>query len=172
MKKSILFLSSILLLAACNSNKSENNKNETPVEKTQEAPKKEAFFGEKINTDGTISQAAMFEKYNNLKTGDTIDVKFSSIVKSVCKKKGCWAKVALDDNTEAMIRFKDYGFFLPLNSENKEITVNGKAFVTEISVDELKHYAKDAGKSEDEIAAITEPKRTLAFEADGVILRN
>ncbi|WP_196885534.1 DUF4920 domain-containing protein [Aureivirga sp. CE67] len=170
MKKSILFLSSILLLAACNSNKTENNKNETATEKTEKAPEKMAFFGEKFEKDGSISKTAMFERYNNLKPGDTIDVKFNSTVNSVCKKKGCWTKVALDENNEAMVRFKDYGFFLPMNSENSDITVNGKAFITEISVNELKHYAKDAGKSEEEIAKITEPKRTLAFEADGVIL--
>ena len=46
-----------------------------------------------------------------------------------------------------------------------------KAFVTEISVNELKHYAEDAGKSEEEIAEITEAEKTFAFEADGVLLK-
>ncbi|MEL6969642.1 MAG: DUF4920 domain-containing protein, partial [Bacteroidota bacterium] len=48
--------------------------------------------------------------------------------------------------------------------------MNGKAFYQTTSVDDLRHYAEDAGKSEEEIAAITEPKRELAFLADGVIL--
>ena len=52
-----------------------------------------------------------------------------------------------------------------------EVIINGKAFVTEVSVDEQRHYAEDAGKSTEEIAAITKPKRTLSFEADGVLLK-
>ena len=36
----------------------------------------------------------------------------------------------------------------------------------------LKHYAEDAGKSEEEIALITEPIYELGFIADGVIIKN
>ncbi len=92
-------------------------------------------------------------------------------VMSVCQNKGCWMKLDLGNNKESMVRFKDYGFFVPLNADHKEVIVNGKAFVTEISIDELRHYAKDAGNSEEEIAAITEPEFTYAFEADGVLMK-
>jgi len=80
-------------------------------------------------------------------------------------------KLDLGNNKESMVRFKDYGFFVPLNADHKEVIVNGKAFVTEISIDELRHYAKDAGNSEEEIAAITEPEFTYAIEADGVLMK-
>ena len=40
----------------------------------------------------------------------------------------------------------------------------------ETSVDELKHLAEDAGKSEAEIAKITEPKKEFKFLADGVVI--
>ena len=43
--------------------------------------------------------------------------------------------------------------------------------IKEVSVDEQRHHAEDGGKSADEIASITEPKRTYSFEADGVLLR-
>jgi len=59
---------------------------------------------------------------------------------------------------------------MPLNSDNREVIVEGRAYITEISVDELRHYAEDAGKTKDEIAMITEPKVTLAIEADGVLM--
>ena len=36
---------------------------------------------------------------------------------------------------------------------------------------DLKEYAKDDGKGESEIAAITAPKKELVFEASGVILK-
>ena len=48
--------------------------------------------------------------------------------------------------------------------------LSGKAYITETSVDDLQHYAEDAGKSQEEIAAITSPKLTYNLEADGVLL--
>ncbi len=60
---------------------------------------------------------------------------------------------------------------LPILHASGEAIVNGKAFVSETSVEELKHYAEDAGKSKEEIEAITEPKRTYGFLADGVLLK-
>lgn len=127
-------------------------------------------FGDKINAEGAIDSKAMFKQFNNLKAGDTIAVKFASKVNSVCKKKGCWMKLDLADGKESLVRFKDYGFFVPLNSENNDVIVQGKAFMTTISVSELQHFAKDAGKSDEEIAQIKEPKVTYSFEATGVLM--
>lgn len=129
-------------------------------------------FGEKIEASDFISKEEMKKKFENMKSGDTIDVKFASNINSVCKKKGCWMKLDLGEEEESMVRFKDYGFFVPLNADNMDVIVNGKAYVTEISVEELQHYAKDAGKTEEEIAKITEPKYTYAFLADGVLLND
>ncbi len=130
-----------------------------------------AAFGEKITVENVISKEEMALKFENLKSGDTVAVKFASNINEVCKAKGCWMKLDLGEAKEAMVRFKDYGFFVPLNADKKDIIVNGRAYITEITVKELQHYAKDAGKSTEEIAEITEPKLTYAFEADGVLLK-
>ena len=60
---------------------------------------------------------------------------------------------------------------MPLDSKDREVIVEGKAFVKITPVEELKHYAEDAGKSLEEIAKITEPKTEFAFEADGVLMK-
>ena len=52
----------------------------------------------------------------------------------------------------------------------KTIVFEGNAKTKTTSVDELRHYAEDAGKSKDEIAKITEAKTELAFEANGVLV--
>uniref|UniRef100_UPI0035622737 DUF4920 domain-containing protein n=1 Tax=Seonamhaeicola sp. TaxID=1912245 RepID=UPI0035622737 len=91
-------------------------------------------------------------------------------VLKVCKAKGCWMTLDLGDGNEAMVKFKDYGFFVPKDIAGKDVVVNGKAYVKEVPVDELQHYAEDAGKSAEEIAAITKPKKTFSFEADGVLI--
>ena len=44
------------------------------------------------------------------------------------------------------------------------------AQLKETSVKQLKHYAEDAGKSKEEIAKITEPKKEVIFVAKGVLV--
>ena len=48
--------------------------------------------------------------------------------------------------------------------------MEGWAFREVTSVDELRHYAEDAGKSQEEIEAIQEPKDELKFLASGVFV--
>ncbi|MGK4568621.1 DUF4920 domain-containing protein [Flavobacterium sp. 3HN19-14] len=130
-----------------------------------------ASFGSKIAADKALSKEDMMKKYASLKKGDTIAVKFKSKIKDVCKKKGCWMSMELPNSKEAFVRFKDYGFFVPLNADKSDAIVSGKAFLDVISVEELKHYAKDGGKSQEEIDKITAPKITYAFTADGVLIQ-
>jgi hypothetical protein len=52
----------------------------------------------------------------------------------------------------------------------KEVVLEGDANYREVSVQMQRHYAKDAGKSEEEIQRIREPKRELQFVAKGVVV--
>ena len=131
-----------------------------------------ASFGAKITDENAISRDELSKKYENLKTGDTIVVKFKSKINAVCQNKGCWMKVELADQKETFVKFKDYAFFMPKDSKDKEVIINGKAFVSEESIEDQKHYAGDAGKSQAEIDKITTTKRTLSFTADGVLIKN
>jgi hypothetical protein len=76
------------------------------------------------------------------------------------------------DGTTMRVKFKDYGFFVPKDCAGKTAIMEGRAFFRTVSVDELKHYAEDAGKSKEEIEKIKEPQKALAFEAEGVILKD
>ena len=128
-------------------------------------------YGKSIIPDDAVVINSMKSQFKNMATGDSINSKIIAKVTSVCQAKGCWMTLNLEDNEEVMVKFKDYGFFVPKDIAGKEVIINGKAYVTEVPVEELRHYAKDAGKSEQEIALITEPKRTYSFLADGVLLK-
>ena len=130
-----------------------------------------ALFGEKFDTKKVLSNKEMLKKYKTLKKGDSVAVKFKSTIKEVCKKKGCWMQMDLTNDNQSFVKFKDYGFFVPLNADNSEAIVNGIAFIEVVSVDELQHYAKDAGKSKAEIDAIKKPEITFAFKATGVLIK-
>lgn len=129
------------------------------------------LVGSEFPADKVISAQEMQEKYRNLKPGDTVEVAFAAQVASVCVKKGCWMNLEISDGEEVMVRFKDYAFFVPKDIDQKEVIVNGKAYVTELSVEEQKHFAEDAGKSSEEIKAITKPEKRLSFMADGVKIK-
>ncbi len=160
MKRKLLLLLAVLFIVISCKEKKE-----------QEEAIAYASFGEKISPENVISKEEMRIYFSTMKAGDTLDLKFASTINEVCKKKGCWMKLNLGEEHESMVRFKDYGFFVPKDIDNREVVVEGKAYVTKISVDQLRHYAKDGGKSEEEIAAITKPEITYAFEAKGVLLK-
>jgi hypothetical protein len=134
-------------------------------------PKDYASFGAKFKVTKVLTKDQMLKKYKNLKKGDTITVQFASNIKSVCKKKGCWMNMELAGDDKSFVKFKDYAFFVPLNADNSAAIVSGKAFVEVESVESLRHYAKDAGKSKEEIAKITKPEKTYSFMADGVYIK-
>jgi hypothetical protein len=167
MKLAVKFCATILLVfTACKDAKKENTKVENPSKEIAYAT-----YGDKISEDDALTKEQMLAKFENMNVGDTVNVKFASNIKEVCSKKGCWMKLPLVDETETMVRFKDYGFFMPLDSQGKEVVVEGKAFVKITPVDELQHYAEDAGKSKEEIAKITVPRKEFAFEANGVLIK-
>ena len=129
------------------------------------------YFGEKFPLVTTDQPSSIAQKYETLKVSDTLRTNFTATVKEVCQAKGCWMKLELEDGKEVMVRFKDYGFFMPMDIADKEVVVDGIAFVNEMSVADQRHYAKDAGKSESEIIEINKPKPTYNFEASGVLLK-
>ncbi|WP_282044340.1 DUF4920 domain-containing protein [Winogradskyella flava] len=165
MKKIALFLAASLMIVSC------KNETKTTEENVEDVKKEIAYasFGMDINDADALTSERMMEHYKGLKAGDTVNAKMKAKIVEVCSKKGCWMTLDMDGENQVMVKFKDYGFFMPLNAEGN-VVINGKAYVAETSVDELRHYAEDAGKSEEEIAAITAPKFEYHFEADGVLL--
>ena len=163
MRKLLTFLLIGLLVFACKGQ----------AEKESEVKENAIFssFGKEIIADDAIAATSMAQHYKTMRVGDSINSKMIGKVNEVCQSKGCWMKVDLEDGNQVMVKFKDYGFFMPKDIAGKEVIINGKAFVNEVPVEEQRHYAEDAGKSEEEIAAITEPKTTFSFEADGVLLK-
>ena len=165
MKNLFYVIAMALLMVSCNDSK----KNETASVETEVQEVAYQSFGDKIDDKGVLSSAEIQEKYKNLKQGDSVAVKFKSEVNSVCQAKGCWMRMDMGEE-EAMVKFKDYGFFMPKDIAGQEVIVDGIAFVEEVSVEEQRHYAEDAGKTPEEIAKITEPKRTLSFTSSGVLI--
>jgi len=124
-------------------------------------------YGEKITADGAVNIAEVASK---LDKAESIDTKIKAKIVEVCPKKGCWLKLQVNDSTTAMVKMKDYGFFLPLAAKGKTVVVDGELKMKTTSVAELKHYAEDAKKSKEEIAAITKPEKEIRVTAKGILV--
>jgi Domain of unknown function (DUF4920) len=126
-------------------------------------------FGQTITTKGAISYDAMLAKMGKT---DSLAAKVTGKVSAVCKAKGCWMEIVSDKPGAPVmtVKFKDYGFFMPKDIAGRSVTMDGYAFTETTSVDELRHYAEDAGKSKEDIMKITQPKTELKFMAHGVVL--
>ncbi|QLE02145.1 DUF4920 domain-containing protein [Galbibacter sp. BG1] len=161
MKIKILFVFVVALMLSCNSEKSNNS---------AEIAANYYVYGDTISIDEVLPADEIQKKYESMKLEDTLSVVFKAKVNDVCQAKGCWMKLDLENGEEAMVKFKEYSFFVPKDIANKQVVLGGKAFVVEMDVEEQKHYAEDAGKTNAEIAAITTPLKTYSFEANGVLL--
>lgn len=79
-----LFISLVIILTSC---KHETTTGNSDISYTS--------FGDSITAENAISKESLLKKYQEMKEGDTINLKFSSKINDVCQKKGCWMNVDL-----------------------------------------------------------------------------
>ena len=182
MKKWLVFLIAGTVLVACNSNEASDHEHDDSdtiamhdhdhdhdhgesVEMTEST----GTFGAEITDEGAKPVSQLLDLMGDQ---EEFEVKLVGDVNAVCQAKGCWMTMNLANGEDMMVKFKDYEFFVPKDCAGKEAVIEGVAKRKTVSVEELRHYAEDAGKSEEEIMAITEPEESIQFMADGVIIRN
>jgi hypothetical protein len=167
MKKSFFIPLVFITLVACNQGKPNASLPESTA--STELKSNGNTFGASFTEDNVISAADLQALVQGK---DSVEAVVSAELMESCQSKGCWMDVKLKDNSTMKVTFRDYGFFLPVeNLKGRTVVFTGTAKRETISVDDQRHYAKDAGKSDDEIIAITSSKEELRFVADGVILK-
>lgn len=94
------------------------------------------------------------------------DVQLRGTIAEVCAKKGCWLRIA-DPSGGAETVFVKFTcpvegeYLIPTDAAGRPVVVQGQVVVEEMSQDQARHYAEDAGKSPAEVAAITGPQKTI-----------
>ena len=155
----------LLLLAACQQQPKTETATTPPAVETPAVTGK--TYGAAITAEGAQPLSAL---NTALGTQDSAQVKLVGKADAVCQAKGCWLTMKTPEGQEMRVRFKDYAFFVPKDISGKTVVINGWAHRETVPVSDLQHYAKDAGKSDAEVAAITQPQQQLNFEADGVLV--
>jgi len=126
-------------------------------------------YGEYVANSEVVNVEAL---YASLTATGGFEGKVMVEIKEVCKSKGCWMIVKLPNDEEMRVTFKDYKFFVPTNSAGFVAVIEGKATRKSTSMETLRHYAEDAGKSPEEIEEIDGPQEGYAFVAHGVLIKN
>lgn len=156
--KKIAFLIGIAMAVSCGEVKNNEAANEPQFD----------VFGEQITGDNAVEPSQLASQFEGK---DTVKIKLKTKITEVCQKKGCWMNVDLGNNEEMTVRFKDYAFFVPKDASGREVVFEGLAFHDTTSVEDLRHFAEDAGQTPEEIEKITEPEVRISFEASGVMIR-
>jgi len=155
--KRIVLLSVVLFAISC-----------TNSQKIEEGVSQK-YGDQNITEEGVITGEELMAL---LEKKDSAQVKVAGKINAVCQKKGCWMYIDLDESNEMLVRFMDYGFFMPLDASGSTAIVEGIAKVDTLSVAWLKHQLEDANSSQEEIDAVTEPEISYSIEeATGVILK-
>lgn len=123
-------------------------------------------YGTGTTPEGAIPVNELASKMN----GNPYSGKVSGKVTEVCQEKGCWMKLEKENGDALMVKFKDYGFFMPKDIIGRDVVLDGDANYKEVSVKQQRHYAADAGKSREEIEKIKAPKKEVQFVAKGVLV--
>ena len=77
------------------------------------------------------------------------DVVVDGKVRANCTRKGCWMELASAMDKDApgcRVTFKDYGFFVPLNSQGSQARVEGQVAVKTIPAAEVAHLEGEGGR--------------------------
>ncbi|MBC3540270.1 DUF4920 domain-containing protein [Rufibacter sediminis] len=160
--KKLLFPAALafsVLLGNCAQN------SEKPKATASLPPAKVKIYGDTLEAKGAIDAAELPKLLVNQ---DSAQAKVATKVLEVCQAKGCWMEVDVKGQNPMRVTFKNYGFFMPKDIVGKEVVFEGVALKDTVSVADQRHFAEDAVKSKEEIAAITAPKPSITFIATGV----
>jgi len=98
-------------------------------------------------------------------------VRTAGLVRQACTKKGCWMEVAAaadEGSATTRVTFKDYGFFVPLDSAGSQARLEGQVVIKTVAKEDVDHLeaegAKFVAKADDGSA------REVQFIASGVEL--
>ncbi len=98
----------------------------------------------------------------------TAHVVVESKVDKICEAKGCWLGLTSTAG-DIRVTFKDYAFFVPPSLIGKTVIVEGTLEKITMSLDETKHYVKDAGGDP---STVTQPRIEYRIVASGVAVKS
>ena len=107
-----------------------------------------AFAGDVLKRGAAIApetRVVALEKVLDAPDDYTKDaVVVEGLVEASCQNKGCWMQIKPEEGEDGVrVTFKDYGFFVPLDSAGRTAKVEGVVKLAELSDQRAKHYESE-----------------------------
>jgi len=124
-------------------------------------------FGVEVSRDNALHADGVPALFAS---SDSVEATIFGKISASCKHSGCWMDLDMGNGDAIHVTFIDESFTIPLDAAGKNAVAEGFAIRELIPVEKLQNYAREDGKSEEEIAAITEPVYAYEFIATGVLI--
>jgi hypothetical protein len=110
-----------------------------------------AFAGEKISRGAAIDKDAQAVPLTTVLASPAEYTKTPVVVEGVisnaCERKGCWMQLKpVDGDQNVRVTFKDYAFFVPLDSKGMKARAEGVTTVKKLSKQEADHLEEEGAK--------------------------
>jgi hypothetical protein len=145
----------LTLFLGCSPTEPETQKE--PQEKQEVAPQAEIpkapstkLYGEALPKDLPALDLSAILKNPNEYSGKT--GLLSGYVRQACSKKGCWMEISASSDPKAKscrVKFKDYGFFVPLDAGGSTARLAATAAIKVVSKEYVDHYEAEGGSFAD-----------------------
>jgi hypothetical protein len=122
-------------------------------------------YGAQIKSKNPLTLQAALRQLDSMPNADVL---IESKVDKVCVVKGCWMALT-NAKDDVRVTFKDYGFFVPSSIIGKTVLVEGKLEKVVMSLEDTKHYVKDAGGDP---STVTQPRTEYRIVASGVEVKS
>jgi Domain of unknown function (DUF4920) len=122
-------------------------------------------YGAPIKSKNPLTLQAALKQLDSIPTADVL---IESKVEKVCVVKGCWMALT-NAKDDVRVTFKDYGFFVPSSIIGKTVLVEGRLEKVVMSLEDTKHYVKDAGGDP---STVTKPRTEYRIVASGVEVKS
>jgi hypothetical protein len=133
---------------------------------TQAATAKVTTYGATLSTAERLTLTDIISRADKL--GDKT-VMVEGHVRKACTRKGCWMELAesAEPNAQGLrVTFKDYGFFVPLDSAGSRARIQGVVKVKVVSKGDVAHLESEGAKFTSKAPDGT--AREVQFVATGV----
>lgn len=141
----------------------------TPATPAATAPAGARHYGAPLGAAAPLPLATVLARPDEFAGKDVV---VDGKVRANCTNKGCWMELAGDLDPAAAgcrVTFKDYGFFVPVNSRGASARVEGQVAVKTIAAPEVAHLEGEGGHFPVKLADGS--AREVRIVASGVELR-
>ena len=131
-------------------------------------------YGEGVTTTLTVTPTELVARIDEL---DGKRVRVEGLVTDVCAKRGCWFKLAADEESAQTVTFKvtDGVMVFPMSMRGKHAVADGVAHKVVMTLEQTRKFMEHKAEEKKETfdpASVTEPLTYVRIDGVGAVVRD